>query len=435
MAGNFDDIARFYDSAPEHEWTRMDRNRTEFAVTLRAFADHLPKAPARILDCGGGPGRYAIVLARQGYDVTLFDLSQQALNLARARAAAAGVTLAGIEHGSATDLSRFPDGVFDAVLLMGPLYHLLDPNDRLQALQESARVLRPGGILCAAFITRYAAHRYYAAHRPEQLVFQVRNLPDLLEDGLMPSRGGDRPEFIVHMAHPSEAPPLCRGAGLEVVEVLGVEGVVSGHATLVNALDGELWELWVDVNYRVAHDPAMHAAADHLLAICTKPRWRAVLADLARSLAAEALPYKVMGGAAVALHGVAVPVHDIDLELPLDAVYRFGERYAAQAVLPVAYREGEAYRSHFGRFDFAGVTVEVMAGLERREGDRWVSSLSATETFVDLAGTPVRVEWLEESTLANIRRGRLERAALCLRHCDRDRLLALARGQHLPFAL
>jgi len=53
----------------------MGRHRTEFAVTMRALADHLPPPPARVLDCGGGPGRYAIELARQGYEVTLFDLS------------------------------------------------------------------------------------------------------------------------------------------------------------------------------------------------------------------------------------------------------------------------------------------------------------------------------------------------------------------------
>ncbi len=93
-------IERAYDRQPEREWERMDRHRTEFGVTLRALAEHLPPPPGRVLDCGGGPGRYAIELARRGYEVMLYDLSAACLRLAREKAAEAGVTLAGLErHG------------------------------------------------------------------------------------------------------------------------------------------------------------------------------------------------------------------------------------------------------------------------------------------------------------------------------------------------
>ena len=86
-------VQRLYDSDPAAEWARMDRHRTEFAVTLRALHEYLPRPPARVLDCGGGPGRYAIELARQGYEVVLFDLSAGNLALAREKAAEAGVAL------------------------------------------------------------------------------------------------------------------------------------------------------------------------------------------------------------------------------------------------------------------------------------------------------------------------------------------------------
>ena len=80
-------IQRYYGQEAEAEWRRLDRHRTEFAVTLRALGEHLEPPPARVLDCGGGPGRYAIELARQGYEVTLFDLSPECLQLARSKAA------------------------------------------------------------------------------------------------------------------------------------------------------------------------------------------------------------------------------------------------------------------------------------------------------------------------------------------------------------
>src|SRR5512136_2362422 len=109
MSGYADLISHIYDKDPQHEWERMDRHRTEFAVTLRAMHEYLPSPPARVLDCGGGPGRYAIELARQGYDVTLFDLSAGNLALAREKADEAGVMLAGVEQGTALDLSWFAD--------------------------------------------------------------------------------------------------------------------------------------------------------------------------------------------------------------------------------------------------------------------------------------------------------------------------------------
>jgi 2-polyprenyl-3-methyl-5-hydroxy-6-metoxy-1,4-benzoquinol methylase len=65
-----------------------------FAVTMRTLGDYLPQPPAKILDIGGGPGRYAIT--QRGYEVTLFDLSQGCLDLAKAKEA--GVELAGYEH-------------------------------------------------------------------------------------------------------------------------------------------------------------------------------------------------------------------------------------------------------------------------------------------------------------------------------------------------
>ncbi len=153
-------VQALYDSTSEREWQRIDRHRTEFAVTLRTLAEHLPPPPARILDCGGGPGRYAIELARQGYEVTLFDLSAGNLALAHAKADEAGVSFTAIAQGTATDLSRYGDASFDVVLLMGPLYHLLEEHERFSAVAEVRRVVRPGGLVFAAFITRYAAHRW-----------------------------------------------------------------------------------------------------------------------------------------------------------------------------------------------------------------------------------------------------------------------------------
>jgi SAM-dependent methyltransferase len=123
---------------------RLERDRTQ-ELLLR----FLPPAPARVLDVGGGPGVYAAWLASLGYDVHLID--PVARHVEQAAEHGTFVT----ERGDARDLAQ-PDASADVVLLLGPLYHLVDAADRARALREARRIARPGGLIAAAFISRQA---------------------------------------------------------------------------------------------------------------------------------------------------------------------------------------------------------------------------------------------------------------------------------------
>ena len=101
-------VEQFYDQNPQYEWDRMVRHRTEFGVTFRALSEYLPEPNAKILDVGGGPGRYAISLAQQGYDVTLLDLSQKNLEFGQQKAKETEVSLSGFVHANATHLPTLP---------------------------------------------------------------------------------------------------------------------------------------------------------------------------------------------------------------------------------------------------------------------------------------------------------------------------------------
>ncbi|HVE78933.1 MAG TPA: class I SAM-dependent methyltransferase, partial [Gemmatimonadaceae bacterium] len=117
----------------------------------------LPAPPATIADVGGGPGVYSRWLAELGYAVHLVD--PVALHLEQARALAArapAVALAGVHPADARALP-LSDASVDAALLLGPLYHLPDRGDRIQALAEARRVVRPGGAVVAAVISRFAS--------------------------------------------------------------------------------------------------------------------------------------------------------------------------------------------------------------------------------------------------------------------------------------
>ena len=265
------EIKRIYDSRPEYEWERLDRHRTEFALTLRALQEFLPPPPVKILDCGGGPGRYSIELALQGYEVTLFDLSDGNLALAKEKAAKANATFSNIHQGTATDLSRYANNTFDTVLLMGPLYHLLAEADRQQALAETYRVLKTDGMLFSAFITRYAPIKWCAANDPEWVFTHQKETQSILETGKLSPRGESDGEFVAYFAHPTEVKPMIEGQGFVLQNLLGVEGLVSEIEEKVNQLSGDAWKTWVDLNYKLASDPSLHGAAEHLLAFAIKP--------------------------------------------------------------------------------------------------------------------------------------------------------------------
>ena len=152
-----DDIASFYAQGLERDRLTAGQGALELARTQALLVRYLPPPPAVIADVGGGPGRYAIWLAERGYRVHLVDPIPLHIEQARAGSSTpSGVALESAEVGDARAL-RLPDASADAVLLLGPLYHLPERADRLEALGEARRVCRPGGVIIVAAISRFAS--------------------------------------------------------------------------------------------------------------------------------------------------------------------------------------------------------------------------------------------------------------------------------------
>ncbi len=262
-------VESFYDRNPQDEWDRMDRHPMEFRTTLRALREFV--APdSRILDVGGGPGRYTIELVKDGHQVTLLDLSLGNVKLAQQKAGELGVQVTDFVHGNALDLSMFEAGSFDAVLLMGPMYHLTDPLDRDRCLQEALRVLAPRGVLFASFITRYAVYFDLLKSDPALIGKYKDAYVRLTQTGVhIPTE--QNPGFAdAHFAHPMEIEPLMSKHGLTTLRLAVAEGFIASVERAVNSLPPELFEAWVDVCYRLGTDPTTWGCGEHMLYVGKK---------------------------------------------------------------------------------------------------------------------------------------------------------------------
>ena len=138
------------------EDTRLDRSRhgqMEYLTTMHYIHRYLTPG-AKVLELGAGTGRYSIALAKEGMDVTAVELVESNLDILKEHGK--GIANLSAYQGDATDLGRFPDNAFDLTLVLGPMYHLYEPEDVHRAIDEAIRVTKPGGVLFFAFLSVYA---------------------------------------------------------------------------------------------------------------------------------------------------------------------------------------------------------------------------------------------------------------------------------------
>jgi ubiquinone/menaquinone biosynthesis C-methylase UbiE len=262
------EVEAHYLETRESERLSGAHGELEWLRTLEILARALPPAPALIFDIGGAAGAYAFPLSERGYVVHLIDPVDIHLEQAKARSTSSGIKLGSITKGDARRLTASSNSA-DAVLLLGPLYHLVERSDRLMALREARRILKPQGVLIAAAISRFAS----------------------LIDGLARGFFSD-PEFRKIVAgdlatgqhrNPTNQAAYFTSAYFHRPEELAAEIRESSFADCqIFAVEGPVWstshfgEAWDDPVQRktlmeflslIEREPSAHGASAHLVAV------------------------------------------------------------------------------------------------------------------------------------------------------------------------
>lgn len=259
------EIRAYYEDGHEVRRILEGNGRLELLRTQELVRRYLPPPGARVLDVGGATGAHARWLAEDGYEVHVIDPVAAQVE----QAAALPCVTAAV--GDASALSE-PDQTADVVLLLGPLYHLATRPERVRAVREARRVLRPGGLLAAAAVSRFASlHDGLLRGMVLDPDFEAMIIRVLATGQHHPPAG--RGWFTTAYFHrPAELASEVRDAGFVGVEVLAVEGAAWLLPDLDRYLDDDVARAALLRNLaRVEREPSLIGVSAHLLAVAHAP--------------------------------------------------------------------------------------------------------------------------------------------------------------------
>ncbi|MFN8595531.1 MAG: class I SAM-dependent methyltransferase [Anaerolineae bacterium] len=265
-------VTDYYTGYVRKEWRRLIRDpyhRLEFDTTLHFLKKHFPKK-GLLLDAGGGPGRYTVTLASQGYDLILLDLTPANLEFAKRQIKRSGVgdRVKDVVEGSIVDLSRFDDNTFNGVLCLGgPLSHVVDKRQRAKALRELVRVAKPGAPIAVSVMSRLSVLVVELTMFPEEVTMphyqQLLNTGDYL---------GQYGFTACHFFLPEEFRAAFDDKGVEVLAMAGLEGISSHHRKELNriARNEPQWQAWRQTHFKTCTHPSVVGLSEHMLLVARK---------------------------------------------------------------------------------------------------------------------------------------------------------------------
>jgi len=272
----------------EREWNRLVRDAyhsLEFLVTMHHIRKYFPPS-GKILDAGGGPGRYSIELCRAGYNVVLLDLSPKCLALAKdkfkSESKAVQNRLLEFVLGDIQDLSRFEANHFDAVLCLGgPLTHISNETERITnetgritnetgritAMSELVRVAKPDAVVCISVVGLLAAFRTILQRYSHELLEPSFQTLVSQGDGTV---GG----VWWHFFRADELRELAESCGLTTIQMAGCEGLSTGLRDATNLLkqDEAKWQRWVELVLSTSAEPSVVDMGEHILYVGRAPK-------------------------------------------------------------------------------------------------------------------------------------------------------------------
>lgn len=263
------EIIEYYTTQSESE--RLNGLSIEKLRTQELISRHLPAGNLKILDIGGGAGVYSFWLSEMGHSVYLVDALDKHVQQAIEYSKSSGIELETIQVGDARNLA-FDDESFDIVLILGPLYHLTEQTDRVQALLEASRVLKPNGLVITAVISRYASmmdgFHYDLIQDPEFIPIMNQDLTNGQHRGI-----AGKHYFTTSYFHlPEDLESELLAAGFASIKLIAIESFADSIPDLEDKLsDKEYRSILFQTITTVEQDRSILGMSPHIMGIGVKP--------------------------------------------------------------------------------------------------------------------------------------------------------------------
>jgi S-adenosylmethionine-dependent methyltransferase len=265
-------VRDYYNAHAKNEQKRLDLPlcKIEFVSTLQLIDKYFPKQ-GKICDIGGGTGRYTVELLRKGFLVTLLDLSEEEIRLAGIQLDENELSAEQLIVGDARNMSMLASNTFDAALLLGPMYHIVEQNERAKVLQELKRILRPQGVAIIAYLNSWGLVKTGVADFPHWYQ-DISFLRSMVHEHTF--AGESLSGFTECYWSTSEAAlQEIKDIDLEVVSYAGAESFAGGMGALLEQLatdNPEAYENIVQVAAETSELVQYRDSTDHLHVVARK---------------------------------------------------------------------------------------------------------------------------------------------------------------------
>ena len=260
------ELELYYNKFNEEKRLNSRHGQVEFITTMKYLHKYLDKRKAEcnkatlsIVDIGAGTGRYSIPLVEEGYDVTAVEPVKH--NLGRLKQKSDKVRA---YQGNALKLSRFPNESFDVTLVFGPMYHLLEEEEQIRALQEAKRVTKQGGFILVAYILNEYSVITHA--------FKDRHIKESIQKGMLDEtfHCTKLANPLYHMVRLEDVVRLNEAAKLKRVQIVAADGPANYMRPFLNALDDEEFQFFIEYHLATCERADLMGASAHVVDILQK---------------------------------------------------------------------------------------------------------------------------------------------------------------------